>query len=464
MATTKGYSYEFLDTIPYIFLCIKCSLVARRLTVTSCCGESFCYACISEPKVQNKPCPECGEEDFTIYNQVKHQRQVHNLQVYCSLKEKGCGWSGPLEQLEAHLDPDQDRCQYVDTKCPSKCQQTIPKNKMEQHVAEECVRRDFTCQHCNFKATYEEVVGKHLAECSYVPLQCPNRCGVMCERDVMEDHMMMCCLEEVECEFNGVGCEERPKRQDQEKHTRQSTQKHIALTATSNIKTREVVQLKLDKQEQKVEFSIEEQNQHFLQKLEQQQKSFQCHVEMLKENIQNQQQELHKKDQELKDLEQQLSLLTTNLNRWTRDVEIRLPEFKRSFEIENFQKQRQLLMFPVMNIFLQGYRNLIVRLYFGRKFRNGERGMVVEMFAFKGQFDAHLKWPMNVEVTFDLLNTHGEKLSNGKWTGRLKKPGVFMLIGSVAIHCSEKDFVISELLPNLYDDTLCFEIENIVSI
>ena len=87
--------------------------MARRLTVTSCCGESFCHACISEPKEQNKPCPECGEEEFTLFKQVKHQRQINKLQVYCTHKERWCGWSGPLELLEAHLDPEQDHCQYV---------------------------------------------------------------------------------------------------------------------------------------------------------------------------------------------------------------------------------------------------------------------------------------------------------------------------------------------------------------
>ena len=465
MAT--GYLCEFLDTVPEICLCKKCFLVARRITVTSCCGESFCYACISEPKEQNKPCPECGKDDFTIYNQVKHRRQINNLQVYCSLKERGCGWSGPLEQLEGHLDPEQDHCQYVDTKCPLKCQQTIPKNKMEQHVAEECVRRDFTCQHCNFKATYKEVVGKHLAECSYVPLQCPNRCGVTCERDMMEDHRRICHLEEVECEFSGVGCEERPKREDQEEHTRQSTQKHIALTVTATVRTKEIVLKKLNEQEQKVEFKVEEklheQNQHLQQKLEQQQQSFQCHVDMLTENIQIHQQELQKKDKKIKDLEQQLSLLTKNLNRWTRDVELRLPEFKSSFEIENFHEQKQWSVSPVMNIFLQGYRSVAVHLNFSKKFRNGERGMEVEIIAVSGQFDAHLKWPLNVEVTFDLLNTRGEKLCDGKWTGGLKKPGVLINFNT-GIYCCEDAFVISKLLPNLFDNTLCFQIENIVPI
>ena len=56
-------------------------------------------------------------------------------------------------------------------------------------MRKECVEREHVCQHCNFKATYEEVVDTHLPECMYIPLQCPNLCGVTCEREVMEDHM-----------------------------------------------------------------------------------------------------------------------------------------------------------------------------------------------------------------------------------------------------------------------------------
>ena len=329
MVTPKGYQCEFLDTVPDICQCKKCSLVARRLTVTSCCGESFCHACISEPKEQNKPCPECGEEEFTFFNHVKFQRQINKLQVYCTHKKKGCGWSGSLQQLEAHLDPDQDHCQYVDTKCPLNCQQTIPKNKVEQHVVEECVKRDFTCQHCNFKATYEEVVGKHLAECSYVPLQCPNRCGVTCERDVMEDHMRICRLEEVECEFSGVGCGERPRREDQEEHTRQSTQKHITLTATATMKTREIVQQRLGEQERLTQ-----------KKLQDQEQSFQASTTKTSEIVQqrlNEQEKLTQK--KFQDQEQRLQASTTK----TREiVQQRLNEQEKLTQ-KKFQDQEQRL-------------------------------------------------------------------------------------------------------------------------
>ena len=441
MATPKGYQCEFLDTVPDICQCKKCSLVARRLTVTSCCGESFCHACISEPKEQNKPCPECGEEEFTIYNQVKFQRQINKLQVYCTHKKGGCGWSGPLEQLEAHLDPDQDHCQYVDTKCPLNCQQTIPKNKVEQHVAEECVRRDFTCQHCNFKATYEEVVGTHLGECSYVPLQCPNRCGVTCERDVMEDHMRMCRLEEVECEFSGVGCEERPRREDQEEHTRQSTQKHITLTATATMKTREIVQQKVDEQERLTQKKLQDQEQR--------------HLETLLEK-------LEEKEKKIQQLSDDLSRFMITQKKTEEDFQKqiqdsrRIPMLNLNFKIENLKNLMGKSSWTSPPMITHGYR-FVVELDLSKNFIGGERGIIVKFGAIQGDLDDELKWPVRMKFNYEVLNNYGGTLFVGIWTGPLFKVIEHRLI-SLNLVCPDDAIPVSKVLPKLCDGTLYFNI------
>ena len=248
MAASQGYQCEFIDSIAEDFICKKCNLVARRLTITTCCGESFCQACIAD---SSKPCLSCGEKNYSAFDHVKNQRKISSLQVYCSMKERGCDWSGTLDQLDTHLDPHQDNCHYVDTKCPLNCQQSVPKNKLEQHVTQECSKRPHVCQHCNFKATYEEVVDTHLPECKYVPLQCPNRCGVTFERDFTEDHMKMCRLEEVSCEFSSVGCGGQFRREDEEEHTRENSQKHLTLTAFLAAETKEQLQQKLLEQDKK---------------------------------------------------------------------------------------------------------------------------------------------------------------------------------------------------------------------
>ena len=242
---SQGYICEFVDPVANEYYCKKCTLVARKPTISSCCGESFCHACIAGTMKQKLPCPACGNEQLNSFEQVKYQQQINKLKVYCSMKGRGCCWLGILEQLDTHLDPELDDCQYVDTMCPLNCQLTVPKNKVEHHMVEDCVKREHFCRYCSFKATYEEVVDKHLPECSYVPLQCPNVCGVTCERGFMEDHIKTCRLEEITCEFSDVGCKQSFIREKQEEHVQDNTQQHLSLTASQAIATHEHQHMKL---------------------------------------------------------------------------------------------------------------------------------------------------------------------------------------------------------------------------
>ncbi len=121
MATS---GYDFVDSVPEELLCKKCTLVARRLVIISCCGESFCQTCIADT---SQPCPACGEDSFTTFDQPKSQKRISSLKVYCSMKEEGCAWSGTLDQLDTHLNPDLDNCQYVG----ARSLQEFPKNKLD---------------------------------------------------------------------------------------------------------------------------------------------------------------------------------------------------------------------------------------------------------------------------------------------------------------------------------------------
>ena len=257
---SAGYECEFIDSVPEDFYCKACSLVARKLTFTSCCGESYCHDCISSHQEQDpNACPSCESKNFNIFEQIKYQKRMKSLQVYCSMKERGCGWSGTLEQLDTHLDPHQNNCQYVDTKCPLNCEKVLPKIELQGHLSESCVKRDFTCQFCAFKATYKEIMDIHQAECRYFPLRCPNVCGVTCEREVMEDHLKICRLQIVRCGFAGMGCDEKFKREKQEEHAAANIQRHLSLIAISGnkqillLEKLEEQRKKLVEQEKKVE-------------------------------------------------------------------------------------------------------------------------------------------------------------------------------------------------------------------
>ena len=440
MATSQGHHCEFIDAVPEDFYCKKCTLVSRRLSISSCCGESFCKACLASTCKQGKPCPACGEKGYNIIERPKNQRRINCLRVYCSMKERGCDWLVTLEQLDTHLGPDQDNCQYVDTKCPLNCHMTIPKNKVEQHVAQHCTKRPYVCQYCNFKATYKEVVDKHLPECKYVPLQCPNLCGVTFERDFMEDHMKMCRLEEVGCEFSGVGCDGRFIREDQEEHTRQNSRKHLTLTASLAVETKEQLQLKLLEQDKK----HKEEEKKLRQKINEQEKK----IENLEKKLLNQnkdQKELEKalKEEQKQKLKEQKEFLEHQVDLKLHGLEQKLLDLtdqnkanvsklssmivlNRRFEMKNYSTEKAKdktndWFGPAMYTHLYGYKFCIGVDANGDLSGRG-KSIHVAMVAIAGEFDDELKWPVKVKFTIELFNQQGGKNASYSRTWSWGKP------------------------------------------
>ena len=446
-----GYQCEFVDPVPEDFYCKNCNLVARKSTITSCCGETYCHACIADTQEQGKPCPACGKKDFTLTEQMKYQKRIRGLQVYCSMKERGCGWSGTLEQLDTHLDPDHDNCQYVDTKCPLNCHMTIPKNKLEQHVAQHCAKRPYVCQHCNFKATYEEVVDKHLQECKYVPLQCPNLCGVTFERDFMEDHMKMCRLEDIECEFSGVGCEYRLRREDQEDHTRQNSQKHLTLTASLVVETREQLQDQVTK--------YREREHNLKQKLDEQDQK-------LKEQVQKLEEQKDLLTLGLQELELKFEALLKGLSD---ETEAKL-NFLRRLKMKNFSKEKEKgkVTFirwygPAMYTHVGGYK-FCIGVYANGIGDGLGKAMAVQLLSLPGEFDGQLKWPVKAKLAIELINQHGNNNVIAEGCSSWDKPNDIKFITNlycitIGGHCHFIEH--SQLGGFLVDDTLHFLISKI---
>ena len=407
----QGYQCEFIDTVNDDFYCKKCSLVARKLTFTSCCGESYCQACIADTQQQAKPCPACGQQNFTTLQQIKYQQRMAELKVYCSMKGRGCGWSGTLKQLDTHLEPDLDNCKYVDTTCPLNCNHTIPKNKLDQHMAKECVKRYYVCQYCAFKATYEEVVDTHWPECLQFSLQCPNSCGLTCERNGMVEHLKMCPLEEVACEYTGVGCDGKFRRKNQGEHIRQNTERHLSLTAAATVQM----------------------NQQLLHKLQEMEQRF---LKLLQEK--------------------------SNQN------EVALINVKRTFAMKNFSKEKAKdkagsWKSPAMYTHMYGYK-FCVGIDANGYGTGRRKAMDVYLGAMQGDYDHQLKWPIQASFTIELIHKQGENVKHTitrewekpklpyiciGWFGRIRN-GIFQ-------HFLEH----SKLEGFLCDDTLYFHVSSI---
>ena len=281
-----GYQCKFIDELPDDLLCKSCRHVARQPHLTSCCGEHYCHTCIAAILQDKKPCPSCKEDTFTIFMNKRDHRRILGLRVCCTNKDHGCQWTGKVEHLDTHLDVNSGDCQYVDIECPEKCGQQVQKHQLASHIANDCPKRDFTCMHCGFKATYEVVSEQHWPECQNYPVPCPNRCQIgAVERNTLEDHLKMCSLQVVDCDFSYAGCNEKLLREDMEKHIEENTQKHLALMAAASMKMSREFEQKLQEQRDEFRGYLEQKERETAEQLKQKDEQTKAVEERLQQSV-----------------------------------------------------------------------------------------------------------------------------------------------------------------------------------
>ena len=339
-----GYQCKFIDELPDDLLCKSCRHVARQPHLISCCGEQFCHTCITPILQDKKPCPSCKEDTFTTLMNKRDHRKILALRVHCTIKDRGCQWTGKVEQLDTHLDVNSGDCQYVDVECPEKCGQQVQKHQLVTHIANECPKRDFTCMHCGFKATYEVVSEQHWPECQNYPVPCPNRCQIgAVECNTLEDHLKMCSLQVVDCDFSYAGCNEKLQRQHMEKHIEENTQKHLALTASATMTISRQFEEKLQAQQDEFRGYLEQKERETAEQLKQKdeqikavEERFQQSVREREEQIESMRKSLQK---EQKEGEQQLQ---QQLEQKTKHIQESLQEKDNEVHGELHEKQQQI--------------------------------------------------------------------------------------------------------------------------
>ena len=418
MSKQLGHDCEFLDKVAHDYICNQCKHVAREASITICCGETFCTVCLATAQHNQQPCPSCNKTETNFVQQAKYQKVILSLAVRCTMKCHGCDWNGPLENLDAHL----ENCEYVEVTCPKNCNQMVQKRNITQHLANECAERDYTCPHCNYKATFKIVTQDHRGVCLYCPLQCPNRCGVSGEREIMEDHMKTCSLEEVSCDFSDVGCNEKFLRQDEDAHLDKNIQKHLRLMAdaTKNRNSHqeqlhEAIKTEVEKQLDGFKEEIQKQREEFEQKHQEQVISFEQNLAEQRQVFTEYSQAKEKQIRALKDEFQE------------KDVELRQLLKRRSREIQQLHYDGGILPYSIT---LYNYQKIkssnkcvdSQAMYShpgGYRFTlrihpcglHGYRGthLSVELFSVKGDFDNNLLFPAKFTITLQLYNQYQDQ-------------------------------------------------------
>ena len=246
---TGGYDYKFVDgEPPNKYICTICTLVSCDPQQTSCCGNVYCKSCLQQlkDKGQHFNCPICH---LNLKNKCFPDRivdrEIKSLQVYCTNNKQvdnSCSWKGTLKDIDDHL----QQCPYQILSCTNGCGKNIERKQLQHHLENNCPKRLIKCQYCNEEDIYQVITGDHLKVCPQYPIQCTNEgCGQKVPRSQMTAHKESCPKEIISCEYSTIGCVEKMKREEQEKHNEQSMDEHLqmAVKEIANLK-RANVQLK----------------------------------------------------------------------------------------------------------------------------------------------------------------------------------------------------------------------------
>ena len=221
------YECDIVETLPKDLECSICLNVLREPNLNDCCGQHFCQACIQRIIDDNKPCPLCNEANFTVILDKKTQRKILELLVKCRRHQSGCEWVGELKSLEEHC----GICEYVEVDCPNSCGETLQRRLHSYHLESECPKRHFVCTYCGHESTHGDITTEHWPTCEQFPISCKNLCGTQniprCKE--VAHRLEDCPLQEVECKYKYVGCEEKVKRKDIDAHMEMEMKKHLEL-------------------------------------------------------------------------------------------------------------------------------------------------------------------------------------------------------------------------------------------
>ena len=144
----QGFESEFVEQPPAALesKCPICKKILREPYQAICCGTSFCQDCIKQTKGEDNECPNCAENDtekFKIYPNTGLKKTLYSQAVYCKHSNEGCEWTGPLGQLDTHINcnPPSDNlssgCKYTVIQCPfahAGCNDTLSRKDLNEHL------------------------------------------------------------------------------------------------------------------------------------------------------------------------------------------------------------------------------------------------------------------------------------------------------------------------------------------
>ena len=394
-----GHQCEFLAETSEEYHCKRCQCVARELSIAVCCGLHYCLECLSPYHQAGQPCPGCGQEQFGIMPHVRYQRSILALEVRCSMKERGCRWTGKLQDLEDHLDVDKAGCEYVDVECPNKCDKPVPRYAIPHHLERSCPKRDYNCGYCGFTGSYEVVCNDHYPECDSYPIPCPNSCTVVSiEQGTLRTHLRMCPYQEIECEV--FGCGEKFQRENLERHMDENASQHVGMMSVALREMSADFATKLREQESESR-TRERETADIIREIRREKDT---EIAALKKQLEELKITVDSKVSKIKEnCSQQMSVIGTHL-------QVVCGRAPYHFTVSDYTQKVQndhMWCSPPMYICKNGPKLFLSLQPYGAIGTNARSTHVsLKLGVIEGEYDDNVKWPIRCSITVQLLNQH----------------------------------------------------------
>ncbi|CAF1654076.1 unnamed protein product [Adineta ricciae] len=228
--------------LPTNYQCPSCFNYLRFPIQFEDCGHHICSSCLPDIMRVAPRCPTCQQpiSKDKIVNDKNLQKEIQNLEVYCTNKEKGCTWNGTLRESQVHI----ESCEFVTIECPNQCGASFERRFKTKHQDEDCAKRMTACEFCKERIPLENEIA-HLNICPEFKVPCPNQCSdkEYPRREVQNHLENECPKQEIHCPFTDCGCEYLGRRPDIAVHMKENPGIHLNMAGKTITLQKKALQL-----------------------------------------------------------------------------------------------------------------------------------------------------------------------------------------------------------------------------
>ncbi|KAM9957255.1 hypothetical protein ACTFIW_008996 [Dictyostelium discoideum] len=187
--------------------------LSRCLVIEQDFGKKECYCIYS----------------FNNYNFIDCS---NGEKIFVKDEENGCKEIINVDQLDSHI----QNCKFKFVECSHDgCEIVLRLNSLEEHE-NQCGFKLVKCEYCACDDTIQMEIENHYNECSKFPIDCPQSCSIMVERDQIKSHIDNDCNNSIiKCKYYEYGCKVEMKRSELQNHLNNSNHQYFMSLLIENL-------------------------------------------------------------------------------------------------------------------------------------------------------------------------------------------------------------------------------------